>query len=147
MPWSRGQSLSRFSGSFLLLLSQELHSPLCDISSDPFLILQHNTQVVSFHLECSISDFFSSQTCSSYLTLWPFPIRTWLRHSLSQQNFSEMLSSLSASTSSSPLFSHIPFKKLSHWEEEEKMLFLSRAAHPVATPYWTSQYLWQSSWP
>ena len=56
-----------------------------------------------------------------------------------------MLSSLSASTSSSPIFSHIPFSKLSPWEEEEKVL-LSRATHPVATSYWTSQYIWESSW-
>lgn len=72
MPWSRGQPLSHFSGSFLLLLSQGLHSPLCDISSDPFLILQHNTQAVSFHLECSISDFFHPKLAVHIWLYGPF---------------------------------------------------------------------------
>ena len=129
MPWSRDQPLGCFSGSFLLLLFQGLCSPLCDISSDPFLILQHRHPGCKFPFGVLYLWFFSSQTYSSYLTLWPFPIRIPLHHSLAQQNFSEMLSSLSASTSSSPFFSHIHSISFQTEKRKKKCNGLSRATH------------------
>ena len=148
--YNRGHALVQRSTPWLLLwvlsslsFSRTSLPPSVTSALTPFSSFSTDTQVVSFHLECCISDFLHPKLNSSYLTLWPFPIRTPLHHSLAQQNFSEMLSSLSASTSSSPFFSHIHSISF-HTEKRKKKC--SCQGQPIATSYWTSQYIWQSSW-